>query len=365
MNQTDEIQVSPKSPHKRTLLFLIIALVSISAATGSVIYTLSRGPIWVPGDQPGSVSIGSQSSPWGGNLSFDNLTVPRDEILNGGPGKDGIPSLTEPETVPVRDAGFLRDKDRVIGLTINGESQAYPINLLNYHEIINDTLGDRPIGVLYCPLCDSVSIVDRRIDGETLAFGVSGLLYMSNVLLYDRSTQSLWSQIGFNAISGPYAGRSLEHLGGWELTTFGAWKENHPNSTVASFETGHTRRYNFNPYGDYFNQPEPMDHFARFIEPDDRLPPKARVIGLKIGDQTKAYPIERIAMAEGSIIRDQIGGEEVILSVPEGSGTARIDRIPQGALVVHTFWYAWAGLHPASTVLGDDRVVPSLDEESP
>jgi len=132
-----------------------------------------------------------------GESQFDlrNLTIPMDQLLHGGPPKDGIPALTEPKTVRVARADFLLPDDRIVAVTKNDESRAYPIRLLNWHEIVNDTLGGVPIAVVYCPLCDSVTVVDRRMDGAALEFGVSGMLYQSNVLMYDRTHNALWSFI--------------------------------------------------------------------------------------------------------------------------------------------------------------------------
>jgi hypothetical protein len=283
-----------------------------------------------------------------------NLQVDREHILSGGPPKDGIPSLTvgdpdnPPKLAPVKDADFLDPGDRVVGVTIGEESRAYPIGVLNWHECVNDTLGGHPIAVVYCPLCDSVSVVDRRIDGKTLTFGISGLLTNSNVLLYDRQTDSLWSQVKLEAISGPYAGQSLGHLGKWRITTFDAWKKQHPRSTVLTFETGHRRRYARNPYGGYFDNPRLMFPVTR---EDDRLDRKARVIGVRLGDEAIAYPVQTIADAEEGRVAHKLNGEEIVLEADEDADV-HVKRVPDEAEVVQTFWFTWAAFHPRTKIWG-------------
>jgi hypothetical protein len=121
--------------------------------------------------------------------------VPADEIHAGGPPRDGIPALTDPKFIPAAQADFLADEDRILGLNLGGEARVYLIAILNWHEIVNDRIGERAVAVTYCPLCGTGIVFDAQVDGRPMEFGVSGLLYNSDVLLYDRSTESLWSQI--------------------------------------------------------------------------------------------------------------------------------------------------------------------------
>ncbi len=280
------------------------------------------------------------------SFNFDNLVIPRADILHGGPPKDGIPALTNPAVVPIADADFLQPDDRVIGLTINDQSRAYPITILVQHEAVNDELGDTPILVVYCPLCDSVSVVDRQLDGETHEFGVSGLLYNSNVLLYDRGDDSLWSQLGFSAISGPNAGRSLPHLS-WELTTFADWSDRHPESTVLSFDTGHQRNYRIKLYGDYF---ETDRLFFPVANSDTRLNRKDQIIAVKLGGAVKAYPISEIQRAPDGIVRDTIEGQTIVLEANAQTGAVRVVEAPATASIAHTFWFAWVAFEPDTQI---------------
>lgn len=146
--------------------------------------------------------------------------VPIEEIRSGGPPRDGIPALVNPVFVSAEKATFLRDGDRVLGLVGNRESKAYPIKILNWHELVNDWIDDHPILITYCPLCGTGIAFERQIDQNPVIFGVSGLLYQSDLLMYDRETESLWSQIAMKAIAGPLTGARLQPLF-LEHTTWG------------------------------------------------------------------------------------------------------------------------------------------------
>lgn len=286
-------------------------------------------------------------------FNTQRLRVPADEIKSGGPPRDAIPALTDPHTTLAADAMFLDDDARVVGVTVDGAARAYPFSVLTWHEAINDQLGGHPIAVFYCPLCDSVSVIDRRIGGKTLTFGVSGLLHNSNVLLYDRVDYGLWSQVGLKAISGPFSGDSLEHLP-WEITTFGAWRERYPDSTVVSHATGHDRDYARNPYESYFEGSE-----LRFpvSNRDDRLPLMSRVIGVRVGDVTRAYPLDALQPSDGgpedgAQLEDEIAGQRLVLRTSRASGDVAIIESPDDAEIVHTFWFAWAAFHAETGVFG-------------
>ena len=129
--------------------------------------------------------------------------VPLDQIVDGGPGKDGIPAILTPRFVPAGEATFLQDADRVLGLTLGAEAKAYPIKILNWHEIVNDTVSGTAVVVTYCPLCGTGIAFDATVQGSLYTFGVSGLLYQSDLLMYDHQTESLWSQISMHAVAGP------------------------------------------------------------------------------------------------------------------------------------------------------------------
>ncbi len=281
-----------------------------------------------------------------------DLTIPPDQIRSGGPPKDGIPSLTDPKTAAVADAKFTNG-DRMVVVNIEDTTRVYPIKVLNWHEAINDKLGDVPIAVIYCPLCDSVSVVDRRMGGHTHEFGISGLLYNSNVLLYDRKHNALWSQVGLEAVSGPHAGESLKHLP-WRITTFGELKQTHPGAGVVTTETGYRRDYTRNPYARYFANDRLMFPVAHH---DHRMKHKEPVIGVQIGDQARAYPVARIVEAGGKVT-DRLGDQQITLKADDAGNVAVVEA-PDEARTVHTFWFTWVAFHPGTEVYeaghpGDD-----------
>ena len=275
------------------------------------------------------------------------LTIPAKEIRAGGPPKDGIPAITKPKTTAADRAEFLKAEDRILAVAIKNESRAYPVNVLTWHEAVNDELGGMPIAVIYCPLCDSFSVVERRIKDKTLEFGISGLLYNSNVLLYDRTDQALWSQVGLTAVSGPHAGQSLRHLP-FEITTFEKWSKANPKGTVMTKETGHARDYSRNPYASYFQTDRLMFPPA---ELDRRLPAKMPVIGIRSGSVIRAYTLSEVEKSRGGMLEVKIEGGKVVLQV-DGKGSVRVVEAPENAQVVHTFWFAWAAFHPKSELIG-------------
>lgn len=349
--------ISPESPaapywsRSRVLIALALIIGVLGLAGYSVIDDV-RVLVWGesrPEDVGGFATVVNldEAFDWSG------LTIEREAIHLGGPTKDGIPSLTDPPHIAAIEADFLPNDARIIGVTVDGESRAYPVGVLNWHEVINDTLGGAPIAVIYCPLCDSVSVVDRRLDGATLEFGVSGLLANSNVILYERTTDGLWSQVKLEAVSGPHAGRTLKHLGDWSVETFGQWKVSRPAGTVVTFDTGHQRNYSHSPYGGYFMS----DRLMFPAEPrDESLPNKTPVLGVRIGDIARAYPLKVI---DGEV-RDTLAGEQIVLR-GDGQGAVVIEQLPDGARAIHTFWFAWYAFHPDTTVY--EKVVDSGREE--
>src|SRR5206468_3246489 len=161
-------------------------------------------------------------------FDLSKATVRQDEILPGGPPRDGIPAIDQPRFVKPGEASFLREDDRIVGVKVDNEKRAYPLRILAWHEIVNDQIGDRAIAVTYCPLTGTGIVFDRRVNGRKLTFGVSGLLYQSNLLMYDRETESLWPQVAMKAVSGSQVGAELRWLPS-EHTTWRAWREAHPD----------------------------------------------------------------------------------------------------------------------------------------
>jgi hypothetical protein len=281
-------------------------------------------------------------------LAFDltNASIPVDEIRAGGPPKDGIPSIDAPRFVAPAAAEFLRADDFVAGISLDGFSRAYPLRILVWHEAVNDVVGGRAILVTYCPLTGSVVTFDRRVGNETLEFGISGLLYQSNVLLYDRRHESLWSQLASRAVSGPLAGRTLAQIPS-EVTTWSDWKSRHPDGVVLSLETGHQRNYATTPYRSYESSPETM---FPVIPEDDRLAPKTWVVGVRFGDMVRAYPLA--SLPAGRPHHDRIGDHPIEIVADPGTRRVVVRRLDgvAGPDSVVAYWFAWAASHPGTEI---------------
>ena len=279
-------------------------------------------------------------------FNLKNLEVDRDKVLRGEMAKDDFKALVNPASVSAEEATDVDPHARVVGITVNGISKAYLHDVLTWHEVINDRVGDVDLAVTYCVLCDSVGVADRRLDGKTYEFGVSGLIYASNMLLYDRSDRALWSQMSLSAISGPNAGRSLRSLDNWEVTTWEAWRSGHPRSRVVTPRcTGFNLPYHSDRYAKY-HQTETLDPRFQDLPPDKRLPNKSLVIGVQSGTTIRAYPID-ILMKDGKrVVHDKIGKGILEFSVDPGTHAIRIMRSPEDAKVISTFWFAWVGRFP-------------------
>ncbi len=182
-------------------------------------------------------------------FDLENSIMPLGDIKDGGPPKDGIPAIDHPKFMEASKSR-IKNNSRVLGVFHNGMAKAYPISILNYHEIVNDFFDGDPVVITYCPLCGSGIAFDAKIRDEANTFGVSGLLYNSDVLLYDRQTESLWSQLMSKSISGPMVGEVLSMLP-TDNTTWEKWNEKYPNSPVLSYDTGFNRDYDKNPYPNY------------------------------------------------------------------------------------------------------------------
>jgi hypothetical protein len=233
--------------------------------------------------------------------------IPLEKIKGGGPPKDGIPSIDRPVFADVENSQFMSNTDTVIGLEINGEAKAYPIFILVWHEIVNDNVGGIPVSVTYCPLCYTNQVFERVIDGQEVEFGTSGKLYNSNLLMYDRYTESYWSQALGMAVKGELTGYQL-NLIPFDVITWGDWKQLHPNTKVLTTDTGHIRSYATDPYGNYYTEPRimfPVEYS------DDRLHPKEIIIGFNENGIYKAYKQNDIE--SNVIINDSIGDTSVML----------------------------------------------------
>lgn len=252
--------------------------------------------------------------------------VPLDEIVSGGPPRDGIPSIDKPSFVSAGDA-TLDSRELVLGLSINGDVRAYPLSILVWHEIVNDAVGGEPVAVTYCPLCFTNQVFKRTIDSRVVEFGTSGKLYNSNLVMYDRSSESLWSQALGQGIAGEHADRKLERVP-FDIAYWDDWKSLYPESKVLSRDTGFSRPYGADPYGDYYTSPDilfPVSHR------DNRLGPKEIVVGLENGGTYRAYPIKLIE--DSHVINDVINGDAITLMSLHPFMVRAFDRTVDGQML--------------------------------
>jgi len=273
---------------------LSVALVLALVVVGAVAFTNSRGA---------------------GNQAVQGVAkhvVPSDQIVSGGPPPDGIPSIDNPKFVTAAAASaFLSDSfddsfQWVIGINYNGDVRAYPLQILVWHEIVNDVVGGTPMAITYCPLCFSTAAYVRVINGTPVQFGTSGKLYNNNLVMYDRLTKSLWSQVWGEAIQGKLTGTKLQTVP-IDVLTWSDWKKLYPNTLVLSRQTGFSRPYGHDPYGGYYTSNQilfPLSHL------DTKLPPKTVVYGLVLGNESKAYPLDNITRP---IMMDSFAGKTFLL----------------------------------------------------
>ena len=281
-------------------------------------------------------------------FDLEGATIPVEEIVSGGPPRDGIPALNYPTSVPVGEAGYLRDDDRILGVALLGKARAYPIRILNWHEVVNDRIGEQSYAVTYCPLCGTGMVFATNIRETALVFGVSGLLYNSDVLLFDRNTESLWSQILGEAVSGPLKGTELPQLAATH-TTWADWRSRHPDTLVLSADTGYDRNYRNDPYQGY-------DRSRRlYFQVANRAPrdyhPKALVMGIEVDGEYKAYPFEELRALGEQRFEDVVNDKRVAIHWDEAASSARAleaDGTPYPSTV--GFWFAWYAFHPHTEV---------------
>ena len=242
--------------------------------------------------------------------SFPEPLIDLDDLLTGGPPPDGIPAIDDPRFDVVADVDWLEDDEPLLSLTLDGETRGYPLRVMTWHEIVNDVVGDVPVALTYCPLCNSGVAFERTVEGEVTTFGVSGFLYADNLVMYDRASESLWPQLTGVASVGTRTGVALESIPvgtvGWEQ-----FREAHPDALVLTRETGFERDYGRNPYPGY-DEPGSQPFFPLPGDPDeadDRLGPKTRIVGL--GAAADALAITRDLVAEQGVVEVDVDGTPV------------------------------------------------------
>ncbi|MEE9589886.1 MAG: DUF3179 domain-containing protein, partial [Hyphomicrobiaceae bacterium] len=242
-----------------------------------------------------------------------NLKIRLEEITWGGVPVDGIPSLDDPELIPAAGASYLLNDDLVFGVEINGDVRAYPLRIMGWHEMFNDTIGGVPVALAYCTLCGSGILFETKVSGRAkpFVFGSSGLLYRSNKLMFDRQTDSLWNQFTGKPISGPLRDSGIElKIRPVVITSWANWKARHSDTKVLSLNTGHRRDYGSGVvYREYFASPELM--FPTIVRDEKLLKRKDYVFGIRAVGAAKAWPIE--AFSGRAVINDAIGSRNIVL----------------------------------------------------
>ena len=271
--------------------------------------------------------------------------IPKNEILPGGPPRDGIPAIVKPEFETAKEAVWLKDEDLVTGIDHNSVQKAYPIRILVWHEAVNDVIGGIPLLVSYCPLCGSTVTFRRDVGEKTLTFGISGLLYQSDVLFHDRQTESLWSQLEMKAVTGEMIGTKFEIFPS-VLATWKEWKEEHPHTLVLSRSTGFGRNYDGDSYEGYENSSSvwfPISHKS------SRFRPKEKVLVVLSKGVAKAYPFSELKRVK-TPFEDKVGNQSVVIHFNGGSYVKASDKSGKPVKSFVSYWFALYTFKPDTLV---------------
>lgn len=278
-------------------------------------------------------------------------SIPPEEIMSGGPPKDGIPSIDNPKFISTEEANaWLKDNEPGIMFSRGNTRRFYPYQIIVWHEIVNDTVEGERILVTYCPLCLTGFIFDPLVKGERVEFGTSGKLWKSNLVMYDRKTDSLWAQILGEAIAGEMTGTKLKALPSDQML-FGNWKKAFPAGEVLSRDTGAVKFYGSNPYGDYFSATNLALSLAK--PTDTRLPNDAFVFGIVREGKAKAYWVD--AVKSKGEVEDSFAGTTFVLRYDRELDVVRIfEKLPnereERINPFSAFWFSWAAAHPDSAL---------------
>lgn len=260
--------------------------------------------------------FGGPTNGW--ETNFERTIIDLDEVISGGVPRDGIPPIDKPVFDPVMFIRGLSDKSPVISLSINGDARAYPLEVMTRHEIVNDVVGDVPVAVTFCPLCNSAIVFDRRVEGRALRFGVSGNLRFSDLVMWDDASESWWQQLTGEAIVGDYVGHKLDFVTS-QLISFGLFRDRYPDGKALRGPLG---AYGNNPYRGYDSNPAPF-LFAGTL--DARLGAMERVLAAQIGETPVAYPFE--SLRRSPVVNDSIAGRDIAVFWQGGAVSALDETI--------------------------------------
>jgi hypothetical protein len=261
--------------------------------------------------------------------------------------RDEIPAIDTPNFLQGDDRnGSVAATDRVLAINYNGVAKAYPIKILDMHEIVNDSFNGKPVAVTFCPLCGTGMAFSSMSRGKHVMFGVSGLVYNNNVLLYDRATESLWSQVMMTAVSGPMKGEKLTSLPAYH-TTWGSWIRSHPDSLLLSEDTGYPFDYETGMYDDYRRLPMVI---YPTVHQDSRIPGRSLVVGIAVGDQALAVPHEYLDGLNGGV-SVTVGTSDMRVEWDKQSATARVTDMEGNEIpAISVYWFAWVAFYPSTAL---------------
>jgi len=253
------------------------------------------------------------------STDFSRHTVDYAEILSGGPPKDGIPSVDDPHFISVEEAGgWLEAQEPVIFLRLGDDARAYPLQILVWHEIVNDVVDGRPVLVTFCPLCNTAIAFERTVDGRVLDFGTTGRLRYSNLIMYDRQTETWWQQANGEAIAGALTGTRLAFLPA-AIVSWENFQTTYPDGMVLSTDTGYARAYGQNPYVGY-DDVSNTPFLYRGPETPGQLRPMTRVLAIERNGDVVAFPYS--TLEELRVVHESVGGEEVVVLWEAGTSSA-------------------------------------------
>ena len=319
--------------------FVIIALAAILAGFG--VWTLSSRGLASGNLRTAEVKTETRTTFDGGRLQTDmnKHSIDVEKILDGGPGKDGIPALDQPAftKIAAADSSITDDVDGIL-VTVGKTSRFYPYNIIVWHEVVNDVIEGKHLVVTFCPLCGSAIVYEAEVDGKPEIFGVSGKLYESNLLMYDKATESLWSQVQGDAVVGDKTGAKLA-LYPSQVLPFKAIREKYPNAQILSVETGYRRSYSVYPYGNYDNTDDIL--FPVSVT-DTRLPAKEIMHVVNFNEHSIAFKVKDLKPGVVAVV--DVLGKTVSARLLDGE--IRVTTQEGKELPSYTsMWFAWAVHH--------------------
>jgi hypothetical protein len=285
--------------------------------------------------------ITSGNSKFLNGFDVSGSSIDANKILSGGVPRDGIPAINNPKFLYVDDVDYLKEDDIILGIVENGIAKAYPRRILIWHELVNDSIHDKYFLVSYCPLCGTGMIFNRDIKNNILNFGVSGLLYENDVLMYDKESNSLWSQLAMKSVSGKYNKTELDWINSYQMT-WKAWKSIYPKSLVLSTDTGYNRDYKKDAYTSYFKSSSAMFPFEKSR---NDLNDKDWVFGIIIDGVAKAYSIK--SLEKSLIVNDKLSNKSLLLEYNNKNKSLKVhDSKGNKIQAVQVYWFAWQSFYP-------------------